>query len=124
MEHFIQSKLCLLVCLPLYMFLHAQVGVFPTWLDTSLRELCPILRAAAKETKCMERARNRAAQDALFKINEKLINKKTTITVAAFNEMERRLLEAGCWEQWPQVVNQAKSARIHRVLQKILEKVR
>ena len=91
---------CLLVYCIIY--LQAQeIGELPIWLENILRVSCLHVRGAASHLSSMERARIRASKTALHKIGEAMIAKKKSITQTAFNEVERRLLEAGCWSEWP-----------------------
>jgi hypothetical protein len=72
----------------------------------------------------MERNRTRATQAALHKIGEKMISENLVLTQTAFNEVERRLLEAGCWSQWPLQKDLPMSRKIHQELQALRSKIR
>ena len=82
------------------------------------------MQAAAKSETGTEKKRTRATKTALHKIGEKMLTEKFSLTKAALNEVERRLLMAVCWSQWPLQKDVPRSKKIHEELQALRSKIR
>ena len=99
-----------------------EIEVLPTWLDNLLRESCQHVQAATARKGSVERNRTRTTTNALHKIRQKLISEEYVLTLSVFNEVERRLLKAGCWSQWP--LHLAMFKKIDKELQELQREIR